>query len=424
MIARDTTTAHCQASNGCAARGERGSILILTAFSMMVLLGIAALSVDVSYMYDMRNQLHAAADAAAKTGAFEVYRNSGVTLTALEAFANQQVIAHGLTPSACGSTGVGDISVCVNHPPASGPFAGDNNYVEAIVSRKTSTFFGTVLGFADATPSARAVAGSSRAFNCVYILGPGTPTLTVGNGTSLTLDGCGLEVGGSLDLKSGASITADAVSVSAADCFGVANCTPDAPPPTDPLASLAAPSPAPAHTCTTPAAVNANLAIDVSMVDSYYCGMKIDNAVVTFSPGVYFIAGPITNRNGGSNVTLNGSGVMFYVAPGGSIDVGTSNHVAMQLSAPTSGPYTGILFYQDRSNSSAAIFSKNNGDSLTLSGALYFPAAALELKNNDGITVDCALIVARSVAFKNNTTLNDSCSAYGGSPLFTVSMAE
>ena len=55
---------------------ERGSILILTALSMTVLLGIAALSIDISFMYDKRNRLHAAADAAAKSGAFEVRRDS------------------------------------------------------------------------------------------------------------------------------------------------------------------------------------------------------------------------------------------------------------------------------------------------------------------------------------------------------------
>jgi len=425
-MTRDTTTAHRLVLNGREARGEKGSIMILTALSMMVLLGIAALSVDASYMYDMRNRLHAAADAAAKSGAFEVHRNSGVTPAALKAFADQQVSVHGLTPSACGSTGVGDISVCVNRPPASGPFSGDNNYVEAIVSRKTSTFFASVLGFANAVPGARAVAGISRASDCVIVLGPGTPALSIGSSTALTLNGCNLAVGGSVSIGGGsAHITADSVAVSAASCPPEAsNCTPNAPAPTDPLASLAAPSPAPAHTCTTAPKVTANLTIDVSMVNSYYCGMEIDNAVVTFSPGVYFIAGPITNKNGGSDVTLNGSGVMFYLAPGGSINVGTSNHVAMNLTAPTSGPYSGILFYQDRSNSNAASFSKNNGDSITLSGALYFPAADLELKNNDGITIDCALIVAKTVSFKNNTNLSDACSAYGGSPIFTVSMAE
>ncbi len=118
---------------------ERGSILILTALSMAVLLGIAALSLDVSFMYDKRNRLHAAADAAAKSGAFEVQRNSSISLTDLQTFANQQVSAHGFNPA-------GTTSVVVHHPPTSGAFIGNAGYVEVIVSEPTSTFFARILG--------------------------------------------------------------------------------------------------------------------------------------------------------------------------------------------------------------------------------------------------------------------------------------
>jgi Flp pilus assembly protein TadG len=53
---------------------ERGQILILTAISMTALIGMAGLSVDTSFMYDKRNRLSAATDAAAKTAALEVHR--------------------------------------------------------------------------------------------------------------------------------------------------------------------------------------------------------------------------------------------------------------------------------------------------------------------------------------------------------------
>src|SRR5689334_14515823 len=140
-------------------KSESGQILILTAVSMTVLLGIAALSIDASYMFDKRNRLYAAADAAAKTGAFEVQRNSGITIPQLQNFANQQVTAHGFNPG-------GSTSVVVNHPPANGPFAGNLGYVEALVSEPTNTFFGRILGRTSMTPGARAVAGSANPTNC------------------------------------------------------------------------------------------------------------------------------------------------------------------------------------------------------------------------------------------------------------------
>ncbi len=106
------------------APSERGQVLVLTVLAMTVLLGIAALSVDAGFMYDQRNELFAAADAAAKIGATEVGRNAAVTAAALTAFGTQQVGAHGFTTAACGTSTVGQAAVCINHPPANGPFAG------------------------------------------------------------------------------------------------------------------------------------------------------------------------------------------------------------------------------------------------------------------------------------------------------------
>ena len=51
---------------------------------MVALLGISALTLDTSYVFAKRNQLHAAADAAAKSGAIEIVRNASVGEPALE----------------------------------------------------------------------------------------------------------------------------------------------------------------------------------------------------------------------------------------------------------------------------------------------------------------------------------------------------
>src|SRR5439155_6366880 len=130
--------------------GEQGQILIIMSYSLVVILGIAALSIDASFMYEKRNRLHAAADAAAKSAAIEVHRQGpGVSQTTLETFADQQVAAHGFTSTRLGGT----TDVVINHPPsAASVFAGNQNYVEAIVSESTDTFFARVLGFFSMTP--------------------------------------------------------------------------------------------------------------------------------------------------------------------------------------------------------------------------------------------------------------------------------
>ena len=55
---------------------ESGQILVLTTVSMIALLGIMALTLDTSFMFEKRNRLHTAADAAAKSAAIEIIRNA------------------------------------------------------------------------------------------------------------------------------------------------------------------------------------------------------------------------------------------------------------------------------------------------------------------------------------------------------------
>jgi Flp pilus assembly protein TadG len=63
-----------------------GAILVLMAFLVTVLLGVAALAVDIGYLYVIRNELQNAADAGALAGAAALYVEDG---TAVDPNANQ-----------------------------------------------------------------------------------------------------------------------------------------------------------------------------------------------------------------------------------------------------------------------------------------------------------------------------------------------
>src|SRR3954453_8707860 len=89
-------------------KSESGSILILTALAMIVLLGVVALAVDGSFMYTERNRMSAAADGAAKSAAYEVF-HANLTQANLEAFADHEVSQHGFNPTRLG----GDTDVIV-----------------------------------------------------------------------------------------------------------------------------------------------------------------------------------------------------------------------------------------------------------------------------------------------------------------------
>src|SRR5262245_27814106 len=97
--------------NHRSAKGEDGSILILVAFAAVALLGMSALALDVGHAYDIRSRLSMSADAAAKAGAYEIYRANPV-VNAYQTFANKVVTedkAAGRIPS---GTTVAAVRLC------------------------------------------------------------------------------------------------------------------------------------------------------------------------------------------------------------------------------------------------------------------------------------------------------------------------
>jgi Flp pilus assembly protein TadG len=383
---------------------------------MTVLLGMAALSVDASFMYDTRNRLYAAADAAAKLGAAEVLRDSSISQTDLETFAHQQVTAHGLTPGTCGSTTVGISAVCVNHPPLNGPFAGQASYVEVLVSQTTSTFFGHVLGFASMVPGARAVAGSSSPTACLITTGtPGSVpvSLQIGN-SQLVLNGCGVSDSGDLaGTNPNAAITGNplpsvgTVGTCSGTCGGMGSLTQHTATPVDPLAGLALPSVGGACIPGNTPTLNPG------------CYSSISSAVTTLTTGIYKITGPVDIGN------LTGNGVLLFLTGAGRLTA--NNNKELHLTAMTaSPPYTGIAIFQDPSDS--LNFATGNSFLLDVSGAIYMPGTDVDFPN--GLTfVDsgCSLFIAKSLNIRNGSGNfgNGNCaSAFGGASFLSFAVAE
>jgi len=417
---------------------ERGQLLVITAVAGLMLVSVAALSINAAFAYDRRNRLYAAADAAAKSGAIEVERNASISQTALEAFANQQVAAHGFTPAACGSlTGT---SVCVYHPPVSGPYLGNSNFVEAVVSHRIPTFFGTVLALTQMNPGARAVAGPGPGPDCLVVLktlpSPNDTApwgLDIGN-MRLNLPTCSITINQNLQTNSNTptdAINATSVGI-AGGCQGPA--CPQArqvtgvPALADPLLGDYT-APTDPGGCT---AVN-----DPATALTPGCYSKIttgSNKTLTFSQGVYYITGPVLIGN--NNVVTNtGNGVLLYFAgtaataanctttsTAGCIDV--ANNANVTLSAQTTGPYTALLMWQNSANLMNATFNGNN-PTYNLKGAMYFPRANVSFNNGLNAANDCMLFVAWTLKLDNgNGNLSNVCAGYGGSPIQTVSMAE
>jgi hypothetical protein len=108
-------------------------------------------------------------------------------------------------------------------------------------------------------------------------------------------------------------------------------------------------------------------------------------ASLTLNPGIYIIAGGGLTVTGGASIS--GSGVMIYNAgssypgSGGSFGgITLSGTGTINLSAPTSGPYAGIVIFQSRQNTRALSFSGTAMAGVT--GLIYAPNALLSMSGN------------------------------------------
>jgi hypothetical protein len=139
---------------------------------------------------------------------------------------------------------------------------------------------------------------------------------------------------------------------------------------------------------------------------------------VTINPGVYVVTGSLTFESG---TIPGGDGVTFYLTGNGQLTI--DNGASFNLSAPTSGTYDGILFYQDRSDSKSA--SIQGGASESLKGILYFPDAALSIGNGSSSTF-YSPIVANTLTIVGGSTFNedDYATINPSSPLQTPRLVE
>ncbi len=113
-----------------------------------------------------------------------------------------------------------------------------------------------------------------------------------------------------------------------------------------------------------------------------YCGwINLNSApTINFAPGVYVIKGGGVNANGG---TWNGTGVTFYFPDTSYIQF--NGTMKLNLSAPTSGTYSGLLMYE-ASGLSKTSFSMNATNGANLSGLLYLPSRGLTLNSGASVT--------------------------------------
>ncbi|WP_181165520.1 MULTISPECIES: pilus assembly protein TadG-related protein [unclassified Mesorhizobium] len=377
-------------------RGTSANVATIFALTLPIVVGAAGFGIETSYWYYNSLKLQATADAAAYAGALEQISGS-----------DKPTITAAATQSAA-SNGLGSGTIVVNTPPASGPNTA-KKAVEVIVSQNLDRMFTSIFTRGQVPEQARAVALITNASKaCVLALDPSASQAALFSGnTSVKFTGCSvmsnsiasdaIKLQGSAGLQADCLITAGGVSLNNPVTTVCAAPITQALPAADPFAGL--PAPAATNPCQ-----NSNKA---TLAPGTYCNGLSLSGSVALQPGVYVVQG---NLKINANAAITGTGVTIFMS--GSSTVSINGNASVQLSAPTSGTYSGVLFYGDRTGNSASSTFNGTADSL-LTGAIYFPKQQVSYLGNFSGNSGCTQVVANTIQWSGNSTVNQDCTSLG-----------
>jgi Flp pilus assembly protein TadG len=380
--------------------GRKGNVALLFALLTPMAIGGAGLATEVGVWYHRRLELQSAADAAAYAAAVELRAGGNQTTYTAEALTAAE--ASGFDPT--------QGTITVNNPPQSGTHQ-TNQAVEVLISEQVPRFFSSLFINTPLIEKTRSVTIFQNASNaCVLALDTTASGAVLFSGSSgVTLTGCSVMANSlsssAIQGQGSASATADCIisvgGVSLTSGITETVCsTPltQAPPVADPYANVPAP--------TAPSGCQSTSGSTLSP-GTYCSGLTLQGAV-NLQPGVYYIEGGDLKINASANVV--GNGVTIYMS--GSSSVTMNGNATVNLSAPTSGTYSGMLFFGDRSAS--GLSEKMDGTAASLmTGAIYFPTENVNYIGNFSGSNGCTQIIGDTVTWNGHTQLAANCTGYG-----------
>jgi len=397
-------------------RERAGVVAVLVAVCLVVVLAMAAVSLDGGSMLAEHQKAQAVADAAAYAAAADLYYNY---------WANKGLDPRGTakasaltTAAANGYTNDGvNTTVTVNILPQSGDSVGLPGNAEVLVQFNFQRGFSNIFARGTIPVRARAVGrGKPVAADAgILILDPtlkgalasqGGGTVTVKDASIIddsNSDGAAIAGGGgTLTTNMNFRITGN-YTTSGGGTFNGTIYT-NVPPTPDPLASIPPPDP---NLLTKQSNKKISLQSGTtSLQPGYYKGgiQATSSASIVMAPGIYFMDG------GGFNFTSSGSleaeGVMIYNEPANNSDAVTINGSGpINLSGPTTGLYQGITVFVDRTKD-VPVNVQGNGSQTVISGTFYDAGGLIKLAGNGGVTNMQSQFISRAMTITGNGDIN------------------
>ncbi len=390
-----------------------GAIAIQFAVALPVLVGFAALSIEITTLFVQQKRMQRAADAAAVSAGA-----TGLT-TAQRLDAARAIAAENGFQNGTKST-----SVLVNSPPSLGNYKTNAFAQEVVISRPYTLGLARLFITSPVTVRARAVTIPGRqSTGCVLALATSGTGLTINNNGSIANLNCEIvanspsasalvmlnntSITGPVYLAGGTSLSASAViSGQPLTTYGAAL--------VDPYASVSLPSaPTSCTNQTNPSTGQLKNAATPVQPGRFCNGLVIAaNEAVTFSAGVYFIDGTFEFKNNSSLTATGGVTIILNSAP--SFTLG--NGVSWRLSAPTTGTTAGLALVSQRNLSGTVSFA--NGASLLIEGALYLPNMGVSFSGGAQTSgANCTQLIARTISVTTALSFKADCSGRNVKPI-------
>ncbi|MFM8425507.1 MAG: hypothetical protein ACKOBL_10045 [Chloroflexota bacterium] len=365
---------------------EKGQAMILIVFAIIGLIGASAIAIDGTNAFIDSRRADTAASAAALTAALTRIEGGNWRAAALATAAANGYNNDGVTNT-----------VEMNTPPLSGPYEGNSEYIEVIITSHLRTYFGVAIGIPTITSVAQAISQSKPSEIGEMFPGYAMVSLAprsecerrrsfwVHGEATLTMIGGGLFVNsdnpkcafmsfgsGGIRIQDASRITV----VGGADIQKPQLITPY------PIETGVAPVPFPlAYKLP-----RTNCGDKIASIDEETGYMKPgtwDEGI--FPPdGVHYLEGGVYCLNDDFIVTegyeLVGDGVTILMEYG---DIKISGYAEIDLTAPKSGPNDGLLIYMPFENRGQ--ITLNGSDNSRYQGMIFGPGADLRINGLDSM---------------------------------------
>lgn len=375
---------------------QSGSVMMTAALLLPVVIACVGLSVDYISASTARQQLQAAADAAALAGAKELSL-SEINLASIDGVAKTVLDDLVKGESVAGA----HVSTEVDDDPIS---------VKVMAHKDLDTLFGRLMGEPTVRVAVHSVARVLGKPN-ICILGldsSASGTIRLDNLASVVGHNCSVfsnsKSSGGLQANGNSSMSASFV-CSAGGVAGKKDAfqplpMEDCPSFDDPLSDRPEPEAA--------ACIATDLVVDQSttLAPGTYCGgLEISGRHdVALEPGVYVIKdGPLKVDKGAN---LHGAAVGFYLTGSGA-ELQFDSDSTISLEASEDGVMAGLLFFESRLQSTSATHQLMSDDARVMVGTIYLPQGRLLIGGSSQVGGESAYtaIVARTLEVEDGPTV-------------------